>query len=88
MANKDVHVHSVVFLSHYPVMQTVVLLLVQIQVAATLNNLSVLFSKRGRYREAEPLCKRALIIREKVSRVVHVWNCQVNVIVLLAECFV
>jgi len=47
-------------------------LLLQLQVAATLNNLSVLFSKRGRYREAEPLCKRSLIIREKVS--LHVWN--------------
>jgi len=43
------------------------LLLLQCQVAATLNNLSVLLSKRGRYQEAEPLCKRALSIREKVS---------------------
>jgi len=43
------------------------LLLLQCQVAATLNNLSVLLSKRGRYREAEPLCKRSLIIREKVN---------------------
>ena len=36
------------------------------QVAATLNNLAVLYGKRGKYREAEPLCKRALVIREKV----------------------
>ena len=36
------------------------------QVAATLNNLAVLYGKRGKYREAEPLCKRALEIREKV----------------------
>lgn len=35
-------------------------------VAATLNNLAVLYGKRGRYREAEPLCQRALEIREKV----------------------
>ena len=34
--------------------------------AATLNNLAVLYGKRGKYREAEPLCKRALEIREKV----------------------
>ncbi len=36
-------------------------------VAATLNNLAVLYGKRGKYKEAEPLCKRALEIREKVS---------------------
>lgn len=34
--------------------------------AATLNNLAVLYGKRGRYKEAEPLCQRALEIREKV----------------------
>ena len=34
-------------------------------VAATLNNLAVLFGKRSKYKEAEPLCKRALEIREK-----------------------
>ncbi len=34
--------------------------------AATLNNLAVLYGKRGKYRDAEPLCKRALEIREKV----------------------
>lgn len=34
--------------------------------AATLNNLAVLYGKRGKYKEAEPLCKRALEIREKV----------------------
>lgn len=39
------------------------------QVAATLNNLAVLYGKRGKYKEAEPLCKRALEIREKVRRV-------------------
>lgn len=38
-----------------------------IQVAATLNNLAVLYGKRGKYKEAEPLCKRALEIREKVG---------------------
>lgn len=38
------------------------------QVAATLNNLAVLYGKRGKYKEAEPLCKRALEIREKVSK--------------------
>lgn len=37
------------------------------QVAATLNNLAVLYGKRGKYKEAEPLCKRALEIREKVG---------------------
>lgn len=36
------------------------------QVAATLNNLAVLFGKRGKYKDAEPLCKRALEIRVKV----------------------
>lgn len=36
-------------------------------VAATLNNLAVLYGKRGKYKEAEPLCKRALEIREKVK---------------------
>lgn len=39
------------------------------QVAATLNNLAVLYGKRGKYKEAEPLCKRALEIREKVGRI-------------------
>lgn len=39
-----------------------------VQVAATLNNLAVLYGKRGKYKEAEPLCKRALEIREKVRR--------------------
>lgn len=38
------------------------------QVAATLNNLAVLYGKRGKYKEAEPLCKRALEIREKVGQ--------------------
>uniref|UniRef100_W5M008 Kinesin light chain n=1 Tax=Lepisosteus oculatus TaxID=7918 RepID=W5M008_LEPOC len=40
-------------------------------VAATLNNLAVLYGKRGKYREAEPLCKRALEIREKVLGKYH-----------------
>lgn len=40
--------------------------LMSLQVAATLNNLAVLYGKRGKYKEAEPLCKRALEIREKV----------------------
>lgn len=39
-----------------------------VQVAATLNNLAVLYGKRGKYKEAEPLCKRALEIREKVRK--------------------
>uniref|UniRef100_A0A8C9PN48 Kinesin light chain n=1 Tax=Spermophilus dauricus TaxID=99837 RepID=A0A8C9PN48_SPEDA len=39
--------------------------------AATLNNLAVLYGKRGRYREAEPLCQRALEIREKVLGADH-----------------
>lgn len=38
-------------------------------VAATLNNLAVLYGKRGKYKEAEPLCKRALEIREKVNKI-------------------
>jgi len=41
------------------------------QVAATLNNLAVLYGKRGKYKEAEPLCKRALQIREKVVSLVR-----------------
>jgi len=41
-------------------------MLLTMQVAATLNNLAVLYGKRGKYREAEPLCKRALSIREQV----------------------
>ncbi|KHJ41288.1 tetratricopeptide repeat protein [Trichuris suis] len=40
-------------------------------VAATLNNLAVLYGKRGKYKEAEPLCKRALEIREKVLGTDH-----------------
>uniref|UniRef100_H0X7K3 Kinesin light chain n=1 Tax=Otolemur garnettii TaxID=30611 RepID=H0X7K3_OTOGA len=41
------------------------------QVAATLNNLAVLYGKRGKYKEAEPLCQRALEIREKVLGTDH-----------------
>ena len=41
-----------------------------LQVAATLNNLAVLYGKRGKYKEAEPLCKRALEIREKVDGII------------------
>lgn len=44
------------------------------QVAATLNNLAVLYGKRGKYKEAEPLCKRALEIREKVNNL-PIMNC-------------
>ncbi|VDQ03493.1 unnamed protein product [Trichobilharzia regenti] len=40
--------------------------IITFQVAATLNNLAVLYGKRGKYKEAEPLCKRALLIRETV----------------------
>ncbi|XP_058883814.1 kinesin light chain 1-like [Acipenser ruthenus] len=40
-------------------------------VAETLNNLAVLYGKRGKYKEAEPLCKRALEIREKVLGTDH-----------------
>lgn len=44
--------------------------------AATLNNLAVLYGKRGKYKEAEPLCKRALEIREKVrAKTRHVKVC-------------
>lgn len=43
------------------------------QVAATLNNLAVLYGKRGKYKEAEPLCKRALEIREKVGQRSNEW---------------
>ena len=46
----------------------VYLVLLFTQVAATLNNLAVLYGKRGKYKEAEPLCKRALEIREKVRK--------------------
>lgn len=44
-------------------------LFLSFQVAATLNNLAVLYGKRGKYKEAEPLCKRALEIREKVGHI-------------------
>ncbi|MCP9259764.1 Kinesin light chain [Dirofilaria immitis] len=40
-------------------------------VAATLNNLAVLYGKRGKYKDAEPLCKRALEIRENVLGADH-----------------
>lgn len=43
-------------------------------VAATLNNLAVLYGKRGKHKEAEPLCKRALDIREKVGGAVNHMN--------------
>ena len=36
-------------------------------VAATLNNLAVLYGKRGKYKDAEPLCKRALEIRSVLN---------------------
>ena len=45
-----------------------------LQVAATLNNLAVLYGKRGKYKEAEPLCKRALSIREKVVVLIFIIN--------------
>ena len=35
-------------------------------VASTLNKLAVLHGNRGKYKDAEPLCKWALEIREKV----------------------
>nr|CDJ90257.1 Tetratricopeptide TPR-1 domain containing protein [Haemonchus contortus] len=35
-------------------------------VAADLNNLAVFYGKRGKFKDEEPLCKRALEIREKV----------------------
>lgn len=34
---------------------------------AIFNNLAVLYGKRGKYKEVESLCKRALEIREKVG---------------------
>lgn len=46
----------------------VIYVFLSMQVAATLNNLAVLYGKRGKYKEAEPLCKRALEIREKVGQ--------------------
>ena len=49
-----------------------------VKVAATLNNLAVLYGKRGKYKDAEPLCKRALEIREKVC---FLKNC--NEVILL-----
>ena len=53
------------------------------QVAATLNNLAVLYGKRGKYKEAEPLCKRALQIREKVCfRTRHI-TLQMNTTILV-----
>ncbi|THD19271.1 Kinesin light chain [Fasciola hepatica] len=36
------------------------------QVAAALNNLAVLYAKASRFKDAEPLCRRALAIREKL----------------------
>uniref|UniRef100_A0A2C9LNZ7 Kinesin light chain n=1 Tax=Biomphalaria glabrata TaxID=6526 RepID=A0A2C9LNZ7_BIOGL len=48
------------------VVSLVICCILIVQVAATLNNLAVLYGKRGKYKEAEPLCKRALEIREKV----------------------
>lgn len=41
-----------------------------LQVATTLNNLSVLHGKVGNYREAERSCRRALEIRQKVRKAV------------------
>lgn len=41
------------------------------QVAATLNNLSVLRGKLGDYKLAESLCRRALEIRQKVRDLVR-----------------
>lgn len=52
----------------YYMLHNVVSVYMFLQVAATLNNLAVLYGKRGKYKEAEPLCKRALEIREKVSQ--------------------
>lgn len=40
--------------------------MINLQVAATLNNLSVLYAKQGNHAEAEPLCRDALKIRESV----------------------
>lgn len=42
--------------------------------AATLNNLAVLHGKMGKYIEAEPLCKRALELREKVLYIIAFKN--------------
>ena len=36
-------------------------------VASTLNNLSVLYGKCGDYKTAEPFCRKALEIRQRVS---------------------
>lgn len=57
-------------------------------VAATLNNLAVLYGKRGKYKDAEPLCKRALEIRENVRFVIGMlillWKSYLNLAVNLA----
>ncbi len=42
------------------------------EVAASLNNLAILYADQGRYAEAEPLYKRALAIKEKVLGPEHV----------------
>lgn len=52
--------------------------------AATLNNLAVLYGKRGKYKEAEPLCKRALEIREKVGSVQYIPSA--DILGTLIEC--
>lgn len=54
-----------------------------LQVAATLNNLAVLYGKRGKYKEAEPLCQRALEIREKVPTLVLILPCPLLTFLLL-----
>lgn len=62
-------IHLYVMLRKHPLLFSGLdhkLCFVSVQVAATLNNLAVLYGKRGKYKEAEPLCKRALEIREKV----------------------
>ena len=54
--------------------------------AATLNNLAVLYGKRGKYKEAEPLCKRALEIREKVGTFVYLALQRLCICVVMYEC--
>jgi tetratricopeptide (TPR) repeat protein len=40
-------------------------------VATDLNNLAVLYQAQGQYAQAEPLCKRALAMREKALGTDH-----------------
>lgn len=47
-----------------------------------MNNLAVLYGKKGRYKDAEPLCKEALLIREEVRRGTREYSVDVVVYML------